>query len=103
MLTHAQVVTMLGESYQEIAQRIPNPPADAQDAFMLHILHRFGAANRGSGFEAIQAEHKLKAMKDMTYEALRAAAVLSPEYADFAQEYANAGRKKPSPSTGIGL
>lgn len=62
-----------------IYDRLPEAAADEVDQYILDGLCRLAMANMGAGFEAIQAALKLKALRDMPYEAMRAAAKTAPD------------------------
>lgn len=62
---------------------LPEQPADAVDQFVFITIFNFARMNLGCGFDAIQGGQKLAKMREMSYEALREAAVLSPDYSAY--------------------
>lgn len=82
-----QLEKLLISSNRVIYDRLPFRPQDGLDKFVFQTLITLASANRGSGFEAIQAGLKLEKMRDMSYVELRAAAALSPDYQQEATHY----------------
>lgn len=106
--TKSQLDAVLFAQNRVILEALPDQPSDELDQFILNTLYMFATANMGSGYDAIQASHKLEGMRGATYQQLREAASMSPDYADHERHHIAEKSKrnidihlsKPTPETG---
>lgn len=81
-ITKTQLDKVLFQQNRVILEALPDQPSDELDQFIFNTLYKFAVTNMGSGYDAIQASHKLEGMRGATYRQLRESASMSPDYAD---------------------
>lgn len=79
-VTKKELDGQLFANNRKILDLIPDVPKDALDQFALDFIGTLAYANRGGGFDQIQAKVKLEAIREMTYDAIRDAAAASPDF-----------------------
>jgi hypothetical protein len=77
---------LLHAGNRAILKVLPDRSVDALDCYIVQALERLAVANLGCGFDALQAAVKLEVLRELSYEDIRQAAELSPEFARLEQE-----------------